>query len=405
MKDIKVRELIDAEFKRQNETIELIASENYPSIETVSSMSSVFTCKYSEGYPQKRYYGGCEVVDELEQLAIDRACKLFGADHANVQPHSGSQANMCAYASVLSLGDKILAPALSSGGHLTHSSPVNFVSKLYDVHTYEVSKETLVYDYDEIEKQAMTIKPNLIIAGTSAYSRKLDFKRFQEIAHKCGAYLLVDMAHIAGLVAAGLHESPVKYADIVTSTTHKTLRGSRGGFILCKEKYAKDVDKAVFPQHQGGPLQHIIASKATCFLEADSPEFKKYIEQVLKNAKVLAETLLENGVNVITGGTDTHVLLVDLSNLDITGKEAQILLDSLHIATNKNTIPFDERSPFITSGLRIGSAAVTSRGFKEDDMRKVGQLIAKALKNKDSNLDDIKAEAKKLCEKYPLQNY
>ena len=407
MSDKVVLELIKKEYERQKNTIELIASENYPSVESSNAMASILTCKYSEGYPGKRYYGGCEVIDKIEGLAIERVCKLFGADHANVQLHSGSQANMAAYAAVLNIGDKILAPSMQAGGHLTHSAPVSFVSKQYDVHTYEVNRESFTFDYEEIEKLAMAIKPKLIIAGASAYSRKIDFKRFSEIAKKVGAILLVDMAHIAGLVATGFHESPVPYADIVTSTTHKTLRGPRGGFILCKEKYAAAVDKAVFPHYQGGALQHVIAAKAICFYEAAQPAFKEYIGKVVENANALANAMQKRGFNILTGGTDNHVFLVDLREAGITGKDAQARMDSINVTLNKNGIPFDTVSPFITSGVRIGTAAITSRGFEASEMDEVASIIEEALlKNPgEAELKNLSERAVKLCEKHPLPEY
>ena len=365
--DKEIFDAIQKEHKRQNEKIELIASENFASKAVMEAMGSVFTNKYAEGYPGKRYYGGCQNVDIAENLARDRAKEIFGAEHANVQPHSGAQANMSVYFTVLNPGDTILGMNLSHGGHLTHGSPVNFSGKMYNIVPYGVNEDGYI-DYDEVERIALECKPKIIVAGASAYPRTIDFKRFREIADKVSAYLMVDMAHIAGLVAAGLHPSPVPYADFVTTTTHKTLRGPRGGMILCKEKYAKDLDKSVFPGVQGGPLMHVIAGKAVCFKEALTPEFKEYQKQIIKNAKVLAEELMNRGFKLVSGGTDNHLMLVDLTNKGVTGKDAEAMLDEVGITVNKNTIPFDKQKPNIASGLRIGTPAMTTRGMKEEEM-------------------------------------
>ena len=400
--DPKINELINKEFKRQKNSIELIASENFTSKAVMEAMGSYLTNKYAEGYSGKRYYGGCFVVDEVETLAIERAKKLFGAEHVNVQPHSGSQANMAVYFSVLNHGDTVLGMDLSNGGHLTHGSPVNFSGRLLNFVSYGVNKETEKLDYEEIRRLALTHKPKMIVAGASAYSREIDFKKFSEIAKEVGAYLMVDMAHIAGLVAANLHESPVPFADFVTSTTHKTLRGPRGGLIICKEKYAKVLDKNIFPGIQGGPLMHVIAGKAVCFKEALEPEFKEYMNQVVLNANALAKALEEYGFKLVSGGTDNHLILVDLSNKNITGKEAENILDSIGVTLNKNTVPNETKSPFVTSGVRIGTPAVTTRGFKEDDMREVASIINDVIENRDKDLSSIKSRVKMLCERYPL---
>ena len=370
----------------------------------MEAMGSYLTNKYAEGYPGKRYYGGCHVVDEIEQIAIDRAKELFGAEHANVQPHSGSQANMAVYFSVLEPGDTVLGMDLSHGGHLTHGSPVNFSGRLFNFVSYGVDKETEMIDYDNVRKIALENKPKLIVAGASAYSRIIDFPKLREIADEVGALLMVDMAHIAGLVAAGVHPSPVPYCDFVTSTTHKTLRGPRGGLILCKEKYAKLIDKNIFPGMQGGPLMHIIAAKAVCFKEALEPSFKEYGAQVVKNCKRLAEELVKRDFNIVSGGTDNHVFLVDLHNKEVTGKETENLLDRVGITLNKNTVPNETRSPFVTSGVRIGTAAVTTRGFKEEDMVVIAEIIDEAIKNRENDeaLEGLKAKVKALCDKYPL---
>lgn len=403
--DIDVYNAIEKELDRQENGLELIASENFVSKSVMEAVGSALTNKYAEGYPNKRYYGGCEFVDVVETLAIERAKKLFNAKFANVQPHSGSQANMAAYRSLINLGDCILGMRLDHGGHLTHGKNVNFSGNDYKVVSYSVRKDDEKIDYDEIRKLALENQPKLIIAGASAYPRTIDFKKFREIADEINAYLVVDMAHIAGLVATGLHPSPVPYAHITTSTTHKTLRGPRGGLILTNdEEIAKKIDKIIFPGIQGGPLMHIIAGKAVAFKEALSPEFKKYQEQVIKNAKVLADTLTENGVRVVSGGTDNHLILVDLTNLDITGKDAEKTLEKVNITVNKNGIPYDTKSPFITSGIRLGTPALTTRGMKEPEMILIGNLIVKALKNRDNEevLKNIVEDIKSLCKKFPL---
>lgn len=401
-KDEEVFSIIEREAKRQEHNIELIASENFTSEAVMEAMGSKLTNKYAEGYPRKRYYGGCEVVDEVEDLARERMKKLFNAEHANVQPHAGSQANMAVYFAVLKPGDTVLGMNLSHGGHLTHGSPVNFSGKLYNFISYGVNKETEQIDYEELRKLALEHKPKMIVTGASAYPRIIDFKKFREICDEVGAYLMVDMAHIAGLIAAGVHPSPVPYADFVTTTTHKTLRGPRGGAILCKEKYAKEIDKSIFPGMQGGPLMHVIAAKAVCFKEADTEEFKTYIKQVVKNAKVLGEELTKYGFRLVSGGTDNHLLLVDLTNKAITGKDAEKLLDEAHITVNKNTIPFETLSPFITSGIRIGTAAVTTRGFKEEEMIKIAALINKVIEHKETVIEEVRAEVSEICSKYPI---
>ena len=403
--DPEIAKEIDLELNRQRTKLELIASENIVSKAVMEAQGSVLTNKYAEGYPGKRYYGGCEYVDVVEQLAIDRAKKLFGAAYANVQPHSGAQANMAVFFSLLTPGDTVMGMNLTDGGHLTHGSPVNMSGKYFKIVPYGVDKETERIDYDALEKQAEECKPKLIVAGASAYARIIDFPRLAEIAHKVGAYLMVDIAHIAGLVAAGLHPSPVPYADVVTTTTHKTLRGPRGGMILCKDaEFGKQFNKAVFPGIQGGPLMHVIAAKAVALGEALRPEFKEYAAQTIKNAKALAETLQQDGFRIVSGGTDNHLMLVDLTSKDITGKEAQNVLDEVNITSNRNTIPFEPRSPFVTSGIRLGSPALTTRGFKEDDMREVGNIIALVL-NAPQN-EEKKEEARRrvaaLCAKYPL---
>ncbi len=363
------------EKERQNINIELIASENFVSERVLEAMGSHLTNKYAEGYPDKRYYGGCEFVDIVENLARDRAKKIFKADHANVQPHSGSNANFGVYFSILSPGDKILGMDLSHGGHLTHGSPVNMSGKYFNIAFYGVNKETETIDYDQVRETAKKERPKLIIAGASAYSRFIDFKIFREIADEVGAYFMVDMAHIAGLVAAGLHPNPVEYADFVTTTTHKTLRGPRGGMILCKSEFAQKIDKAIFPGIQGGPLMHVIAAKAACFKEAMENDFNVYQNQVIKNARILSEELINRGFRIVSGGTDNHLMLVDVRNKNLTGKEAEKMLDEIHITTNKNTIPYDPQSPFVTSGLRIGTPAVTTRGMKEAEMKELAEII------------------------------
>ena len=403
--DPEIAKEIDLELNRQRTKLELIASENIVSKAVMEAQGSVLTNKYAEGYPGKRYYGGCEYVDVVEQLAIDRAKKLFGAEYANVQPHSGAQANMAVFFALLTPGDTVMGMNLTDGGHLTHGSPVNMSGKYFKIVPYGVDKETERIDYDALEKQAEECKPKLIVAGASAYARIIDFPRLAEIAHKVGAYLMVDIAHIAGLVAAGLHPSPVPYADVVTTTTHKTLRGPRGGMILCKDaEFGKQFNKAVFPGIQGGPLMHVIAAKAVALGEALRPEFKEYAAQTIKNAKALAETLQQDGFRIVSGGTDNHLMLVDLTSKDITGKEAQNVLDEVNITSNRNTIPFEPRSPFVTSGIRLGSPALTTRGFKEDDMREVGNIIALVLN--DPQNEEKKEEARRrvaaLCAKYPL---
>ena len=400
--DEQIAHLVQKEKERQENSIELIASENFVSKAVMEAMGSYLTNKYAEGYPSKRYYGGCHVVDEVEDLARERVKKLFGAEHANVQPHSGSQANMAVYFSILEPGDTVLGMDLSHGGHLTHGSPVNFSGRLFNFVSYGVDKETETINYETVRELALKHKPKLIVAGASAYSRIIDFKTLREIADEVGAYLMVDIAHIAGLAATGLHPSPVPYADFVTSTTHKTLRGPRGGLILCKEKFAKALDKNIFPGIQGGPLMHIIAAKAVCFKEALEPSFKTYMEQVVKNAQVLAEALESYGFKLVSNGTDNHLILVDLTNKDITGKDAEILLDSIGITLNKNTVPNETRSPFVTSGVRIGTPAITTRGFKEEEMKEIASIINDAIKEKDGDLEPLKARVKALRAKYPL---
>ncbi|MBR3497550.1 MAG: serine hydroxymethyltransferase [Selenomonadaceae bacterium] len=404
-KDAELFAAVEDELNRQRNKLELIASENIVSRAVMEAQGSVLTNKYAEGYPGKRYYGGCEFVDVAEQLAIDRAKKLFDCAYANVQPHSGAQANMAVYFALATPGDTIMGMNLTDGGHLTHGSPVNMSGKYFKIVPYGVSRETETIDYDALEKIAFECKPKIIVAGASAYSRIIDFERLADTAKKVGAYLMVDMAHIAGLVAAGFHPSPLPYADVVTSTTHKTLRGPRGGLILCKDaEFGKQFNKAIFPGTQGGPLMHVIAAKAVAFGEALQPEFKEYAAQIIKNAKVLADTLTADGFRIVSGGTDNHLMLVDLTNKNITGKVAQNVLDEVNITANKNTIPFEPRSPFVTSGLRLGSPALTTRGFKEDDMKEVADIIALVLDNPEDY--DKKFEARKrvaaLCKKYPL---
>ncbi|MBE6113697.1 MAG: serine hydroxymethyltransferase [Erysipelotrichaceae bacterium] len=400
--DPEVGSLIKKECKRQQDSIELIASENFVSEAVMMAMGTCLTNKYAEGYPGKRYYGGCHCVDEIEELARKRACELFGADHANVQPHSGASANNAVYYAFVKPGETVLGMNLAHGGHLSHGSPVNITGNYYNVIPYSLNEETERIDYEEIRRLAMEHKPKMIIAGASAYPREIRFDIFADIAKECGAILMVDMAHIAGLVAAGEHMNPVPYADVVTTTTHKTLRGPRGGVILCKEKYAKIIDKAIFPGTQGGPLEHIIAAKAVCFKEAASEEFKEYQRQVRKNAKVLAEELVKNGFRLISGGTDNHLMLVDVRNFNITGKDLQHALDEVNITLNKNAIPNDPASPFVTSGVRIGTAACTTRGFKEAEMVKVAELITLIAKDKDANAEYVRGEVAKLCEQFPL---
>ncbi|WP_027724008.1 serine hydroxymethyltransferase [Tuberibacillus calidus] len=403
-KDPEVYAAIEKELNRQRQKIELIASENFVSEAVLEAAGSVLTNKYAEGYPGRRYYGGCEYVDIVENLARERAKALFNAEHVNVQPHSGAQANMAVYYTVLEPGDTVLGMNLSHGGHLTHGSPVNFSGVLYRFVDYGVDPETHQINYDAVLEKAKAHRPKLIVAGASAYPREIDFAKFREIADEVGAYLMVDMAHIAGLVAAGLHPNPVPYADFVTTTTHKTLRGPRGGMILCKEQYAKKIDKSVFPGIQGGPLMHIIAAKAVALGEALDPAFKDYAKQIVANAKALANGLSEAGLNLVTGGTDNHLLLLDVRNLSLTGKAAEKALDEVGITTNKNTIPFDPESPFVTSGVRMGTAAVTTRGFKEDDMKEVADLIAAVLKNVENEpkLNEVRERVQALTARFPL---
>lgn len=400
--DPAVAEAIDAELSRQRNNIELIASENFVSKAVMAAMGSPLTNKYAEGYPGKRYYGGCAKVDIVEDLARERACKLFGAEHANVQPHSGAQANMAVFFAVLKPGDTVLGMNLAHGGHLTHGSPVNMSGKQYNIIPYGVKESDGTIDYEEVRRLAVEHKPKLIIAGASAYSRTIDFKFFSDVAKEVGAYLMVDMAHIAGLVAAGLHPSPVPYADFVTTTTHKTLRGPRGGLILCKEEHAKLIDKAIFPGIQGGPLMHVIAAKAVCLGEALKPEFKEYAKQVIANAKVLSERLIKNGFNIVSGGTDNHLMLVDLRPMHITGKELEARLDEVGVTCNKNAIPFDPEKPGIASGIRLGTPAVTSRGMVEDDMVEIADIITLIAKDYEGSKAEASERVKKLVAKYPL---
>lgn len=402
-KDSEVGEAIKAEYGRQRRNLELIASENIVSEAVMMAMGTVLTNKYAEGYPGKRYYGGCEFVDVAENIAIERAKKLFGCDYANVQPHSGAQANMAVFLAMLKPGDTVMGMNLDHGGHLTHGSPVNFSGLYFHIVSYGVNDDGYI-DYDQVEKIALENKPKLIVAGASAYAREIDFKRFREIADKAGAYLMVDMAHIAGLVAAGLHPSPIPYAHVVTTTTHKTLRGPRGGMILANQEAADkfNFNKAIFPGTQGGPLEHVIAAKAVCFGEALKPEFKEYQAQVKKNAAALAAALEKQGFKILTGGTDNHLMLVDLRGMDISGKELQNRCDEVYITLNKNTVPNDPRSPFVTSGVRIGTPAVTSRGLKEEDMEKIAELIWLAATDFEAKADYIRAEVTKICDKYPI---
>lgn len=403
--DKVIAEAIEREFQRQNSNIELIASENFVSEAVMEAQGSVLTNKYAEGYPGRRYYGGCEFVDVTESIAINRAKALFGAEHVNVQPHSGSQANMAVYLVALEMGDTVLGMNLSHGGHLTHGAPVNFSGKFYNFVEYGVDKDTERINYDEVRKLALEHKPKLIVAGASAYSRTIDFKKFKEITDEVNAKLMVDMAHIAGLVAAGLHPNPVEYADFVTTTTHKTLRGPRGGMILCKEEYKKDIDKTIFPGIQGGPLEHVIAAKAVAFGEALENNFKTYQQQVVKNAKVLAEALINEGFRIVSGGTDNHLVAVDVKgSIGLTGKEAEETLDSVGITCNKNTIPFDQEKPFVTSGIRLGTPAATTRGFDEKAFEEVAKIISLALKNSkdEEKLQQAKERVAKLTAEYPL---
>ena len=403
--DPEIQKAIDQELSRQREKLEMIASENIVSTAVMQAQGSILTNKYAEGYPGKRYYGGCEYVDIVEQLAIDRAKKLFGAEYANVQPHSGAQANTAVYFALLQPGDTILGMNLTDGGHLTHGSPVNISGKYFKIIPYGVDKETERIDYDELERLAKEHQPKLIVGGASAYSRVIDFERMAQIAKSVGAYFMVDMAHIAGLVAAGLHPSPVPYADVVTTTTHKTLRGPRGGLILCRDaEFGKQFNKAIFPGIQGGPLMHVVAAKAVAFKEALSDEFKVYQQQVLDNAKALADELVKKGFRIVSGGTDNHLMLVDLRSKNITGKEAQFLLDEIGITANRNTIPFEPLSPFVTSGIRLGTPALTTRGLKEEDIRKVADIIADVIENREDGavIETAKAKVQAICKKFPL---
>ena len=403
--DPEVKKAIDAELSRQRNKLELIASENIVSTAVMEAQGSVLTNKYAEGYPGKRYYGGCECVDVVEQLAIDRAKELFGAEYVNVQPHSGAQANMAVFFALLTPGDTVMGMNLTDGGHLTHGSPVNMSGKYFNIVPYGVTEDTNRIDYDAVEKTAIECKPKMIVVGASAYARSIDFEKMSEIAKKVGAYLMVDMAHIAGLVAAGMHQNPIPFADVVTTTTHKTLRGPRGGLILTKDaEFGKQFNKAVFPGIQGGPLMHVIAAKAVALKEALSDEFKQYQQQIIKNAKALANTLIEKGFTIVSGGTDNHLMLVDLRSKNLTGKVAEKVLDDIGITVNKNTIPFEPLSPFVTSGLRLGSPALTTRGFKEDDMKKVAEIIALVLDQPEDAAVKEKAEkmVAALCAKHPL---
>ena len=403
--DPEIQKAIDQELSRQREKLEMIASENIVSTAVMQAQGSILTNKYAEGYPGKRYYGGCEYVDIVEQLAIDRAKKLFGAEYANVQPHSGAQANTAVYFALLQPGDTILGMNLTDGGHLTHGSPVNISGKYFKIIPYGVDKETERIDYDELERLAKEHQPKLIVGGASAYSRVIDFERMAQIAKSVGAYLMIDMAHIAGLVAAGLHPSPVPYADVVTTTTHKTLRGPRGGLILCRDaEFGKQFNKAIFPGIQGGPLMHVVAAKAVAFKEALSDEFKVYQQQVLDNAKALADELVKKGFRIVSGGTDNHLMLVDLRSKNITGKEAQFLLDEIGITANRNTIPFEPLSPFVTSGIRLGTPALTTRGLKEEDIHEVADIIADVIENREDSavIEAAKAKVQAICKKFPL---
>lgn len=401
--DPAVGEAMEQELFRQRRNLELIASENIVSPAVMAAMGSVLTNKYAEGYPAKRYYGGCQCIDVVENIARDRACKLFGAEHANVQPHSGAQANLAVYFAFLQPGDTVLGMNLAEGGHLTHGSPVNMSGALYHFVPYGVDPATGRVDYEKLMELALKEKPKMIVAGASAYPRALDFQKFREVADACGAYLMVDMAHIAGLVAAGLHQNPVPYAHVVTTTTHKTLRGPRGGMILCKEEYAKQIDKAMFPGTQGGPLMHVIAGKAVCFGEALQPEFQAYAKQVVDNAQALAQGLLKRGVKLVSGGTDNHLMLVDLSDSELTGKELERRLDEVYITANKNTIPGERRSPFTTSGLRLGTPAVTTRGMKEQEMDEIAACIALAMEDRfEEKIVSLRQRVEEICRRYPL---
>ena len=402
MYDPEVGSAMAEEQARQKRNLELIASENIVSPAVMAAMGSLLTSKYAEGYPGKRYYGGCYAVDKVEEIARKRACELFGAEHANVQPHSGAQANMAVYFAMLTPGDTVMGMNLNEGGHLTHGSPVNMSGKYFNFVPYGVDSETHCIDYDKVLEIAKECKPKMIVAGASAYPRIIDFAKFREIADEVGALLMVDMAHIAGLVAAGVHPNPVPYCDFVTTTTHKTLRGPRGGMILCKEKYAKAIDKAIFPGTQGGPLMHIIAAKAVCLGEALKPEFKEYGKQIVKNCKALADGLVKRGCKLVSGGTDNHVLLMDLRDTGVTGKELEARLDDCYITVNKNTIPNEPLSPFVTSGVRIGTAAVTTRGLKEEDCDKIAEYITLVLNDYEGNKDKVRAGVEEVCKKYPL---
>ncbi|MGE4283895.1 MAG: serine hydroxymethyltransferase [Clostridia bacterium] len=400
--DPEVAEAIELEIARQKNKIELIASENFVSQAVMEAMGTPLTNKYAEGYPGRRYYGGCECIDIVERLAIERAKKIFGADHANVQPHSGAQANTAVYFAVLKPGDTILGMNLAHGGHLTHGSPVNISGSYFKIVPYGVREDTQTIDYDEVRRLAKEHQPKIIVAGASAYSRTIDFAAFSEIAKEVGAYFMVDMAHISGLVAAGVHPSPVPYADFVTTTTHKTLRGPRGGMILCKEEFAKAIDKAIFPGTQGGPLMHVIAAKAVSFKEALSDEFKAYQRQIIKNAAALSQALIAEGFNLVSGGTDNHLILIDLRNMNVSGKVAEKMLDDIGITCNKNAIPYDPESPFITSGIRVGTPAVTTKGMKEEDMVEIANLIKLTITELDTKKAEIESRVKTLCDKYPI---
>ncbi len=402
-KDMEIGVAMQLEFERQQRNIELIASENIVSPAVMAAMGSVLTNKYAEGYPGKRYYGGCSCVDIAEDIARNRACELFGAEHANVQPHSGAQANLAVYFALLQPGDTVLGMNLAEGGHLTHGSPVNMSGSLYHFVPYGVDAHTGLIDYDKLMDLAIAQKPKMIVAGASAYPRVIDFKKFREIADACGALLMVDMAHIAGLVAAGVHPSPVPYADVVTTTTHKTLRGPRGGMILCKEEFAKAIDKAIFPGTQGGPLMHVIAAKAVCFGEALEPSFKEYGAKIVENCQILAESLLKKGVKLVSGGTDNHLMLIDLSDSELTGKELEKRLDEVYITANKNTVPGEKRSPFTTSGLRVGTAAVTTRGFGAQEMEQIAECIVAAMADDfEEHAEEIRVKVEGICSKFPL---
>lgn len=400
--DPAVGEAMEQELRRQRRNLELIASENIVTPAVMAAIGSLLTNKYAEGYPGKRYYGGCQCVDVVEEIARQRACELFGAEHANVQPHSGAQANTAVYFAMLEPGDTVMGMNLSEGGHLTHGSPVNISGKYFKFVSYGVDPETHVIDYDKVMEQALECKPKMIVCGASAYPRIIDFAKFREIADACGAYLMVDMAHIAGLVAAGVHPSPVPYAEFVTTTTHKTLRGPRGGMILCREEFAKQIDKAIFPGTQGGPLMHTIAAKAVCLGEALKPEFKEYGNNVVANAQALANGLIKRGNKLVSGGTDNHVMLMDLRDTEVTGKELEARLDECYITVNKNTIPNEPRSPFVTSGIRIGTPAVTTRGLNTEDMDKIAEFITLVLNDYENSADKVRAGVEELCAKYPL---